>query len=278
MQSVLFCFFSFLFIPISLGQSGDSLAFYGNKMLNERAESERLQAAHSFGSQLDFSVSTGVYLIEHPSYAIIYAPDKTFRIITWAVKRDDGTFAYFGRFQSLKKGSTLYQALTDARETMGNPAFSSGSYDKWYGCMYYSIVKYGRKKPVYVLLGWDGHTSLSNRKIIEVLQFDEPKVMFGKPIFYGIKKVQSRVIFEYMEDVAMSLRLDEGGNKIIFDHLAPIRSNLEGQFAFYAPDFTYDSFRYHKGRMIFERNIDARNKDENKGNPQKTGKKFPSQE
>jgi hypothetical protein len=59
----------------------------------------------------------------------------------------------------------------------------------------------------------------------------------------------------------MTLVWDEKYRRIIFDHLSPAYPELEGQYQFYGPDFSYDGFRYKKGKWVFEEMLDPRNRD-----------------
>ena len=83
---------------------------------------------------------------------------------------------------------------------------------------------------------------------------------FGDGIFLSENgKVKKRILFEYKAGVVMHLRYNEESNVIIFDHLSPSDPNLEGQFEFYGPDFSYDMFEFKEGKWNYVKEIDARN-------------------
>jgi hypothetical protein len=67
----------------------------------------------------------------------------------------------------------------------------------------------------------------------------------------------------------MSLRYQENKDWIVFDHLAPSQTSLEGQYEFYGPDFTFDAFQWEKKRWVFKANVDVRNEGLNEGKQSK---------
>ena len=116
-----------------------------------------------------------------------------------------------------------------------------------------------------MLLGWDGNTAFSNKKLIDVFYFNNKnEIIFGAPIFEYNKKIQNRIFFEHAERVSMSLKLQANSGKIVFDHLAPSQTNLEGQYEFYCPDFTTDAFEFKKGKWRLILNYEVRNEKEKK--------------
>lgn len=193
---------------------------------------------------------------------IIDAPDNSFRIFNWSVIHTDGTYTYFAHIVSEKKdGGTRVYTLTDASDSIAEPKFYSGSKDRWFGCLYYDIVKTeAGKKVYYTLLGWDGNDLFSNRKIIEVLYFSKVgEPMFGKNIFYGYEPKIRRVILEYSQKSSMTLRYNKQKEAIIFDHLAPSKNLYSGHYNYYGSDFSFDAFSFFDGRWHYKPDIDIRN-------------------
>jgi hypothetical protein len=47
---------------------------------------------------------------------------------------------------------------------------------------------------------------------------------------------------------------------IVFDHLSPIESGIEGVYKFYGPDFSYDGYEFKAGKWRYRSNLDVRNK------------------
>ena len=190
--------------------------------------------------------------------ARLTSPDKKFRIINWDLNKKDGTHYYFG-FIQVQTGKGKYELfkLQDRSSTIKNPETHLGDNTKWFGMLYYKIIPCG---DYYTLLGWDGNDKLTCRKFIDILSFkNDSEPMFGKDVFKMPKKNPKRVMFEYSSELVMSLKYHEDKKAIVFDHLAPKDVYMEGQYQFYGPDFSYDAFKYHKGKWKYEEDIDAKN-------------------
>ncbi|MCE3279564.1 MAG: hypothetical protein K0S44_1755 [Bacteroidetes bacterium] len=210
--------------------------------------------------------------------SILRSPDNKFRIIHWHLEKSDGTFEYFGFIQSkhsetkkglFKKSKTetiqLYP-LTDRSSEIKNPENTITDNKKWYGMRYYKIIHTKtRTKNYYTLLGWDGNDKFSQKKIIDVLTFDNTGIpRFGADIFNYGKKYPKRVIFEYSATCSMSLKYSSKKDSIVFAHLAPIKPTLEGQYQYYCSDMSFDGFGFKKGKWNYGKDLNAVNdKNEN---------------
>ncbi len=144
--------------------------------------------------------------------AVLVSPDKKFRIINWNLPKSDGTYEYFAFMQSYNSNRKAYDLieLIDKSDEITNPEFKTLDKKNWYGAHYYKIImtkSSGRK--YYTLLGWDGNNLLSTRKIIDVITLkSNGKPKFGYSLFRKYKKRAKRVIFEYSEQVSMSLKYE----------------------------------------------------------------------
>jgi hypothetical protein len=200
---------------------------------------------------------------------MIVSPDKLVRIFTWEVEAEDGTHTYYGYIQSYNKRSKKYEVykLNDKSEGMRDPENATLDNTKWFGAYYYQIifVKHKRKK-YYVLLGWDGNNRITNKRLIDVLYFtDKGFPKFGDGIFSAENgKTKKRIIFEYQAGLFVSLKYEEDKEAIVFDHLSPSNPNLEGQFSFYGPDFSYDMMQFKDGKWLYIKDIIPQN-DKSKG-------------
>ena len=187
------------------------------------------------------------------------SPDKKFRIITWNIPKEDGTYIYFGFLQTMHpkvKNYVVYE-LTDKSAMVKNPETYISDNTKWFGMLYYTIIPCG---DYYTLLGWDGNDKLTARKFIDVLSFKKDgSPLFGKDVFKMPKKFPKRVMLEYNAQLTITLQYNEAVNAIVFDNLIPKESYLEGQYQFYGPDFSYDTFILKHGKWDFEENVDVKN-------------------
>ncbi len=191
--------------------------------------------------------------------SILSPPDARFRMVTWNVPRTDGTHRFEGLLVVQEPRRRVLFELRDMTERITNPALVELGPDNWYGALYYQVIpvrKGGRT--YYTLLGWKGHSAIETRKVIEVLSFRGAVPRFGAPFFGEGRVKQHRVVFAYSFQATMSLSWDAAASRIVCDHLSPMRPDLEGQFAFYGPDLSYDAYVWDKDGWVFQRDIDAR--------------------
>ena len=187
---------------------------------------------------------------------------KNLKIYNWAIPFTDGTFQYFAFIQIKNdKGEYSVVELTDKSETIRTPENKILTSKSWYGVLYYKIIttkKLG--KNYYTLLGWDGNNKLTNKKIIDVINVSSNgTIKFGAPIFKTKKKTKKRVIFEYSENVVMSLKFHHNAEKIVFDHLVPASSKLKDIYEYYGPELNVvDAFIIDKGKWILEEDTDIK--------------------
>jgi hypothetical protein len=189
----------------------------------------------------------------------IDAPDGKFKLITWNIPRENGSHHYEGFLLQIEKRPVLHE-LMDATSVITSPEVPELGVDKWYGALYYEVVPVKKGgKTYYTLLGWKGHDAVETRKVIEVLHFKGSKPRFGAPLFGTGKLKRNRQVFGYSFQATMALR-HQPGLGIILDHLSPSRPDLEGQRAFYGPDMSFDAYVWEKGQWIFQRDVDARDR------------------
>jgi len=189
--------------------------------------------------------------------------DGSFRIITWNIPKEDGTHEYFGFVQTWDpktKQSKQFKLYNKGRENR-NPEILKLGPEKWYGALYYKIVqKTFRKKKYYTLLGWDGNTNVSWKKVIDVISFrTDGTPEFGDDIFQVGKRYQHRVIFEFKAEMTMALRWDDELKMIVFDFLAPEYAGMSNP----PPQFLissgrYDGYAFKKGKWNYVADVNAR--------------------
>ena len=188
-------------------------------------------------------------------------PDNdAFRMFTWNLLLDSGKYMYFGAIQ-MNDGSdslTLF-GLYDSSEY--NRDVNYGTFDNrhWMGALVYQIHHYKwKKKDYYITFGWDGQDAKTNRKIIDVLWFDEEgKPQFGEEIFDFEGDLLSRLIFDFSDRSAMLCRYDKNEDAIVFANLMPLNPLMKDMYEQYVPDGTYDYLKFEKGvwrryQMMFE--------------------------
>jgi hypothetical protein len=201
------------------------------------------------------------------------APDQAFRIFNWNLPKDDGTQLYLGFIivneNKIKKVKGKYNKpryviyeLEDKSDEIRNPELAQLSPEKWYGALYYKIIKTSDKSDdYYTLLGWDGNNHMTWKKIIEVVTFTrDGRPIFGeKNLLHRGKRSSRRVIFEYRADLIMTLKWEDDNNRIVFDRLAPEVAGAEGMYQFYSQTFVYDAFLWKKGKWLLQEDVEVKN-------------------
>ena len=127
------------------------------------------------------------------------------------------------------------------------------------GLYYSGILTYDRNTPVYTLLAWDGADALTTRKWVETVETRNGRVRFGAPRFDTPDGLVKRVVLTYADAVQATLRIEEGLEQIVFDHLAPEDPSFRGQYAFYGPTLNYDGLAWRKGRWHFSTDVAVKN-------------------
>jgi hypothetical protein len=188
------------------------------------------------------------------------APDKTFRLITWNIPREDGSHRFEGYLLHATGRKAILHELRDGTREIPAPEVPELGPDRWYGALYYQVVPVKKAgKTYYTLLGWKGYDRVETRKVIDVLHFKGSQPRFGAPLFGSGKLRRNRQVFGYSFQATMTLR-HEPDMGIVLDHLSPARQDLQGQWAFYGPDMSYDAYVWDKDHWRFERDVDARDR------------------
>jgi hypothetical protein len=188
----------------------------------------------------------------------IYATDRQMRIYTWNIPLADGTHLYYGHVQSRQDGQVETFHLSHDRSEAPD-TLSSYTDANWYGALYYEIIPIScEEKTHYTLLGLDLNNVLTNRKIIDVIRFENGRIFFGAPVFRKGSSVTQRVIFEYSSRVSMMMRYDTTRGMIVVDHLSPSDPRFEGAYQYYGPDFSYDGFRFADCQWNHVEDLDLR--------------------
>lgn len=240
----------------------DSLVGIGTKMFRSPAEPERLESTFKF-------VKTLVSALKEPNsfyfgfdalnmISIVSSPDNTFRIFTWNVPLQDGSFLYYGAIQhKTADGKIKLTPLLDKTFEIPRPEEKQLSNQTWYGAQYYAIVALGNKQ--YALLGWKGHRPDYTQKVIEILNLQSAdEVLLGASVFSDNSK-NFRRIFSYTSQASMYLRFNPSKARIEFDHLVPADPGLKDNFKYYGPDLSYDAYQVLEGRLKLQEDIEVQN-------------------
>ena len=224
-----------------------------------RALVQALRVPYSFGYRFD-SLKT---------ISMLYAPDSSFRIITWQVMKDFSYYRKKGAIQMhTKDGSLKLIPLFDYSSFSENPTDSVRDNQHWIGAVYYNIIqKSFNNRNYYTLLGYDENDARSTRKWIEVLTFDEA----GKPQFGGryfnyppdnTRPAQPayRFCYEFKKEANAKLNYDPEIDMIAMAHLVSETGDTKEKYTL-IPEGSFEGFKWTNGRWVFVpliREIDPR--------------------
>ncbi len=187
------------------------------------------------------------------------APDGKFRLLTWNVPYADGSHLFEGFLLVQDKKRRVLYELRDMTAKIENATFKMLGPDYWYGALYYTVVPVKKGgKTWYTLLGWKGHSNVETRKVIDVLSFKGAVPQFGAPLFGEGRVKRTREVFGFSFQSSMSLKWEQSFNRIVVDHLSPMKPEFTGQAAFMGPDLSYDAYVWEKDHWLYQRDVDVR--------------------
>ncbi len=187
----------------------------------------------------------------------INSNDNKVRIINWNVEQDDRTQKYYGFVMHYDKRKKTYH-VTELKEDLYGIKQPEGvvTADAWYGALYYKIIPVKKgSKTVYTVLGWDGNTTMSNIKLMDVMYVSGKNVKFGMPLFKTNEGVKRRVFYEHSEKAVMYLNYEDGRDRIIMDHLSPESPSMKGFKSFYVPDLSYDAYKFQGNKWVLHEDV-----------------------
>lgn len=185
-----------------------------NEMFTSKGDNERFNANEKFINILDNALSyTNSFNYPFESLdkiSILTSDDKKFRIFTWAIFSNEGTYDNFGMILSKNENTEEYEIyrLQDRSEDIPSPSEAKLTDTLWFGAVYFDLITTKNENiTYYTLLGWDGKDIYSKRKIIEPVTFkrNSGRPNFGASVFYNEKQLK-RMIFEYAPTASFNLK------------------------------------------------------------------------
>lgn len=278
-KSLLFILIANAILAQSLQEAEDSLVqLSAHLLLPEYPENKKKEELNRFTTLL-YATLLQPESVEYPFSRLnqiskLQPENRRFRIFTWFTVHPTGYKAH-GMLQIVDSKRKKIQVITlqDLKEPVKSISYKTLDPSRWMGMVYYDLITVKKgKNSYYILLGFHGNDGLTHKKTIDVITVSaNGTVKFGAPIFTQEQRTAYRVIFEYRANAKMSLRFNEKSKMIVFDHLSPESPSLKGQYQYYVPDFSYDAFKFQKGKWMYIPDVYTKNDSENKG---KDGKKY----
>ena len=244
----------------------DTLKVLGDSMLDAKDEMKRQSSCYQFIRTMVRALKIeGSFHFPFDSLqriSILTSDDQSFRILTWMLPFDDKTYRYYGTIQMNDPKQLKLFPLFDYSAFISKPVDTVTNNDHWFGALYYRMmeVKSTSGKPYFMLFGWDGNDSLSNKKLMEVLSFNSKnQPVFGASLFdfgsYDPRNKMKRFILEYKESAQVSIRYDDELQMITYDHLEPESPLTKDDFTTYVPDGSYEGFKWENGKWHHVDNV-----------------------
>jgi hypothetical protein len=244
-----------------LGQREDSLKQFAYNIVNAETPESRFRADSSFIRSLVKALrlpNSFYYPFDSlTTISRLYAPDSSFRILTWQFKKDNLLYLQEGAIQmNQPDGSLKLFPLFDASMFTSNPLDSVRTRQNWIGAIYYRMIqKTWQGKKYYTLLGFDDYSETANRKWMEVLSFSpEGEPRFGGPYFSFMedsvrKPTQYRFDIEYKKEAGTRFNYDPSLDLIVFDELIS-ENNQPQKKDTYVPDGEFEAFQWKNGKWV----------------------------
>lgn len=187
----------------------------------------------------------------------IYAPDTSFRIITWNLTIDDYYSRQKGAIQMrTRDGSLKLFPLIDSSEFATTTDNYITDNRHWIGAVYYNIKKTTFKgKNYYTLFGLDHSSATTNMKWVEVLTFNEKgQPVFGGPFFtYELDSVKQkpkyRLNLEYKKGTRVLVNYIDELDLILVDHLISETDQPELASTL-VPDGDSEGYKWENGKWV----------------------------
>jgi hypothetical protein len=182
--------------------------------------------------------------------------DSLFKIFTWQMVVNDKVTRQHGAIQmKTMDGSLRLFPLIDKSAVTVDVEDTVGNNFGWMGAVYYKLIeKHAFGKNYYTLLGYDENNINSNKKIIEILTFNNGEPVFGGSYFSFqdnrvIKKFPARFIMEYKKNASPRLTYDPDQDMIIYEHLISESGEPQKKYT-YIPDGDYEGLVWKDGKWI----------------------------
>lgn len=241
----------------------DSLVFFADSMYSATIPEDRATGNEQFVRVMKrFLKTEGSF--KYPAtklaekIAVLNAPDKSFRIYNWEVTQASELGRYYGVIQM---ADSRMQPLVDISDKIIRGAEDSTfSGTRWFGSLYYKILMQEiGGQPIYFLLGWNGNSLNSERKVVEAFGFNSKgEAQFGAPLFNiierGKRRNVNRFVLEYQRGSRVSLNYDKENDKIIMDHCESQIGDPAKKFT-YIPDGTYDGLSWNGTQWVMSENV-----------------------
>lgn len=244
-----------------LQKKEDSLKAYAKSLVTDSLPNNRMRSDSFFTRVLirSFQVKNSFYypFDSVKGISTLYAPDSSFRIMTWSLTYNEDLCQQRGVIQfPTRDGAAKFVPLYDYSTRTPYPEDSIRDNKNWIGAIYYNMIqtRYNNRN-YYTLFGYDPNNPFTNKKWIEVLTFDQQQ----RPVFGGkyfsfasdtAKRAdQFRYVIEYKKQASATVDYDPDLKLILVDHLISESDEPDLPQTF-VPDGDYEGFKWSNGKWL----------------------------
>ena len=243
-----------------LQQKEDSLKILSIKIIQGRSAEDRFLADSEFTKIFVRALKTKNSIL-YPFDSLttiskISPADSSFKLYTWQMVINDNVVRQHGAIQmKTADGSLKLFPLIDKSDITNNMYDTVGDNFGWVGAVYYKIIETGTpSKKYFTLLGYDENNIRSNKKIIEVLSFENGHPVFGGDYFNfsdnkSLRQSPARLILEYKKNASPRLVYDEERNMIVYEHLISETDEPKKKYT-YVGDGDYEGLQWKDGKWV----------------------------
>jgi len=240
--------------------------YYREQTIKATRNSERTHYNNKFINYFERIISgdTSMSLPYKEYFKIvdIRSEDGRVRILHWNLPVEGDYMQYFG-YVVLREEPKRHKIIKLKMCLKESDVLQRGIYgvDCWPGALYYYMRKLKTRGDTtyYLLLGWDGYGPLSDRKIVELMCIVGDRVTWGSPLFRDTTATYTRLVFEYYEGAAFTLRWDSLVNGIVFQELESPAPFLKDIKYYYVPSSDYGSITFDGDYLKINYGVDVRN-------------------
>ncbi|MDR2361491.1 MAG: hypothetical protein LBD91_02045 [Prevotellaceae bacterium] len=192
-----------------------------------------------------------------PHLGILTSKDKKVRIITWNLPLTPARHKYYGIVQYRTNNGIQTTVLQDVKETLATrPESTVLAQGQWFGALYYDILQHkAGKQSRYTLLGYDFHTDITHRKLLESVTFDDTgSPVFGVPLFDNGQWKAGRVLLEYSATSPFYLRYLPHKKMIVYQRMQ-LEQVAPGQPPAGVPTDIFDGLVLKNGYWLLQKDI-----------------------
>ncbi len=187
----------------------------------------------------------------------LYPADSSFRIFTWQLPINEQVVRHHGAIQmKTSDGSLQLFPLVDRTELMLNPDDTVADNRAWVGAVYYKIIQKNLNgRNLYTLIGFSENGIRTDKKIVDVLHFENGNPFFGGNFFdvtgdSSYASTPSRYIMEYQKEASPKLTFDTEMDMIVVEHLVSTSNEPTKKYTL-VPDGDYQGYKWDKGKWHY---------------------------